>query len=84
MFLDQRLERDGHGLLNSAGVVDIARDVEELGARVALAAEAGKPRPSPPTDGLENEEGWKSWIHSTVHCTKSLCHICFEENTSNS
>ena len=48
MAVDQLAERDRHRLLEGAGALDVARDAEELGAGVVLAAEAGEPaRPAP-------------------------------------
>merc|ERR1719195_2111452 len=49
--LDQLLEGDAHLLLHRAGVVHVARDVEQLGAGVPGAAHAGEPVSSPPADG---------------------------------
>merc|ERR1711972_483378 len=49
--LDQLLQGDAHLLLHRAGVVHVARDVEQLGAGVPGAAHAGKPVSSPPADG---------------------------------
>ena len=48
MPLDQLLERDGHLLLNRAGVVDVSRNVEKLGAGVPGASEGGEPSSAPP------------------------------------
>jgi hypothetical protein len=44
MALDQFAERDRHALLDHAGPVHMAADLEELGAPIILAAEAGEPR----------------------------------------
>merc|ERR1719447_690360 len=49
--LDQLLQGDAHLLLHCAGVVNVARDVEQLGAGVPGAAHAGEPVSSPPADG---------------------------------
>lgn len=49
--LDEVFQRDGHLLFYSAGVVYMARDVEELCARVSLPAEAQEPRATTTTDG---------------------------------
>merc|ERR1719193_768434 len=49
--LDQLLKGDAHLLLHRAGVVHVARDVEQLGAGVPGAAHAGEPVSSPPADG---------------------------------
>merc|ERR1719462_357237 len=49
--LDQLLQGDAHLLLHRAGVVHVARDVEQLGAGVPGAAHAGEPVSSPPADG---------------------------------
>ena len=46
------LERDRHLLLHGTRVVDVAGDVEELGARVARTAEAGEPGAAATADGL--------------------------------
>ena len=48
MSLDQLLEWDGHLLLNSAGVVNVSRNVEKLGAGVPGASEGGEPSSAPP------------------------------------
>ena len=48
MPLDQLLERDGHLLLNRAGVVDVSGNVEKLGAGVPGASEGGEPSSAPP------------------------------------
>merc|ERR1719474_497910 len=49
--LDQLLQGDAHLLFHRAGVVHVARDVEQLGAGVPGAAHAGEPVSSPPADG---------------------------------
>merc|ERR1719270_738588 len=49
--LDQLLQGDAHLLLHRAGVVHVARDVEQLGAGVSGPAHAGEPVSSPPADG---------------------------------
>merc|ERR1719422_1297868 len=49
--LDQLLQGDAHLLLHRAGVVHVARDVEQLGAGVPGATHAGEPVSSPPADG---------------------------------
>merc|ERR1719474_661880 len=49
--LDQLLQGDAHLLLHCAGVVHVARDVEQLGAAIPGAAHAGEPVSSPPADG---------------------------------
>ena len=47
MAVYELAERNRHFLFHSAGVVDVARDAEELGAAVVWAAEGGEPaRPS--------------------------------------
>jgi len=43
VFVDELPEGDAHLLLDCAGVVDMARNTEELGALVALSTEAGEP-----------------------------------------
>lgn len=51
MLFNQFLQWYRHLLLHSARVVDVARDVEQFGARVALAAKAGKPGTPTAADG---------------------------------
>ena len=48
MPLDQLLQRDAHGFLNSARVVHVPADVEQLGAGVPLPAELREPIASAP------------------------------------
>lgn len=50
MSLDEVFQGDGHLLFYSAGVVNMARDVEELCARVPLSTKTQKPRASAATD----------------------------------
>merc|ERR1719150_556378 len=59
--LDQLLQGDAHLLLHRAGVVHVARDVEQLGAGVPGAAHAGEPVSSPPADG-----GASTTVHKEV------------------
>ena len=51
MLFDQLLEGHRHLLLHSAWMVDVARDVEQFGARVALTAKTGKPGTPTAADG---------------------------------
>lgn len=51
MPLYEFFQRNRHLLLNSAGVVNMAGDVEQLCARVPLSAKTQKPRASTTTDG---------------------------------
>merc|ERR1719410_1008372 len=55
--LDQLLQGDAHLLLDSAGVVHVAADVEQLGAAVPSATHASKPVAAPPTDGRGHGDG---------------------------
>ena len=55
------LEWDGHLLLDSAGVVDVAGDVEELGARVTRPAEAGEPGAAATADRLTEQGDRRLW-----------------------
>ena len=48
MNLDQVLQRNAHLLLDGAGVVHVAADVEQLGAAVPLAAKTCKPGSTAP------------------------------------
>lgn len=57
MSLDEIFQRDGHLLLHCARVVDMAGDVEELGARVPLSAEAQEPRAAATADGGRDGHG---------------------------
>lgn len=50
MSLYEVFQRDGHLLLNSAGVVDVTGDVEELCTRVSFSAKAHKPGATTTTD----------------------------------
>jgi hypothetical protein len=54
VLVNQLTQRDGHLLLNSAGVVDMARDTEQLGTLVSLTAEASKPASSSSADSRGN------------------------------
>lgn len=51
MPLNEFFQRDRHLLLYGAGVVNMARDVEQLCARVSLSAKPEKPRASTTADG---------------------------------
>lgn len=51
MSLYEIFQRDGHLLLYCARVVNMARDVKELGAGVPLSPEAQEPRAAATTDG---------------------------------
>mmetsp|Transcript_35491 Transcript_35491/g.114080 ORF Transcript_35491/g.114080 Transcript_35491/m.114080 type:complete len:280 (+) Transcript_35491:273-1112(+) len=50
VLLQQLLERDGHLLLDRAGVVDVARDAKQLCARVVLPPEGREPVGAAPHD----------------------------------
>jgi len=50
--LDQFLQRDRHFLLDCAGGVDVARDVEQLCSGIALTAKGEKPGSSTAADAL--------------------------------
>ena len=52
--VDQLAKRDGHLLLNGAGVVDVAGDGEKLGSCVALTTKASEPAASSSADGGGN------------------------------
>ena len=54
--LDQLAERDRHRLFDVAGLVDVAGDAEELGARVVGRAEARKPRGAAAQDGRRHRD----------------------------
>ena len=54
--LDQLLQRDRHLLLDRARRVHVARNVEQLRARVALPAEADKPIATPTANRLPNKQ----------------------------
>ena len=47
MLVDELLQRDAHLLLDDAGALDVAGDLEQLGAGVVGEPEGGKPRPAP-------------------------------------
>ncbi len=68
MPLDEVLQWDRHLLLYGAGVVNVARDVEELCARVSLPAKAQKPRASTATDGRRH--GYSLHIGDSCWATK--------------
>ena len=51
VLVDEFTQRDGHFFFNGAGIVDVARYAEQLGALIAFAAEAGKPLGSSSCDG---------------------------------
>lgn len=51
MLLNQLTERDGHLLLDRAGVVDVTRDTEQLGSSVTRTAKAGEPGTTTTQDG---------------------------------
>ena len=57
VLLDEVLERDGHLLLDDDRVVDVARDGEELGAGVVLAAETSEPGAATAEDGRGHGDG---------------------------
>ena len=70
--LDEFFERDGHLLLHRARGVDVAGDVEELGARVPLPAKAQEPRAPASADGRRHGDG----LHICNGCraSKDTCH----------
>lgn len=55
MPFNELFQGNGHLFFHRAGVVDMARNVEELRARVSLSAETQKPRAATTADG---------WCHS--------------------
>lgn len=73
MPLDEVFQRDRHLLLYSARVVNMARDVEELCARVSLSAKAQKPCASTATDGGCHGDGLH--IGNSCRATKHTCDI---------
>lgn len=91
MPLDEVFQRDRHLLLYGAGVVNMARDVEELCSRVSLSAEAQKPRAASTTDGGRHgyslHIGNRCW--ATEHTFKRVdvrnlfqCHFHLGKNKS--
>jgi hypothetical protein len=82
VLLDQLAERDGHLLLNSARVVNVARDTEKLGARVTLTTEAVEPFTTSSNDGWchsdglnvcdcagaskETDSSWERWLQTRL------------------
>ena len=71
MSLDEFFERDGHLLFHRAGGVDVAGDVEELGARVPLPAEAQEPRAPASADRRRHGDGLH--IGNGSRATKNTC-----------
>mmetsp|Transcript_20402 Transcript_20402/g.42802 ORF Transcript_20402/g.42802 Transcript_20402/m.42802 type:complete len:518 (+) Transcript_20402:466-2019(+) len=57
VLLDELAEGDGHGLLDDDGVLDVARDGEELGAAVVGVAEGGEPGGPAAEDGGRHRHG---------------------------
>lgn len=57
VLVDKLAKRDGHLLLDSGGVVDVARDTEELGTGVALATERVEPTSTATDDGRGDSNG---------------------------
>lgn len=55
--VDQLTQRDGHLLLDCAGVVDVARNTEQLCTGVALGAERREPAGSTTHDGRADGDG---------------------------
>lgn len=68
MPLNEVFQRDRHLLFYGAGVVNVARDIEELCARVPLSAEAQKPRASTATDG--GRHGYSLHIGNSSRATE--------------
>lgn len=80
MFLDQLAHGDAHLLLDDAGVVDVARDAEQFGARVVFAAQVCEPVAAAAQDGRDVRDGfdvgdrgraavqtyhcWERWFHA--------------------
>jgi hypothetical protein len=54
VLVNQLTHGNGHLLLNCAGVVDVARDTEELGTLVALTTETSEPASSSSADSRGN------------------------------
>jgi len=69
--LDEVFEGDGHLLLHGAGGVDVAGDVEELGARVPLPAEAQEPRASASANRRRHSDGLH--VGDSCRATKHTC-----------
>jgi hypothetical protein len=57
VLVDELAERDGHLLLDGGGVVDVARDTEELGTGVTLATERVEPTSTATDDGGGDSDG---------------------------
>ena len=58
MFIKQIAQADRHRFFDDAGIVDMARDAEQLGSRVVGAAKASKPIGAAPQDGGHNCDGF--------------------------
>ena len=58
VLLDEFAEGDRHFFLNGAGVVDVAGDAEELGARVSLPAKGIEPACTAADDGGGYRDGF--------------------------
>ena len=58
VLVDQLAERDGHFLLDSARVVDVAGDTEQLGTCVSLATERREPAGTAAHDGRSHSDGF--------------------------
>lgn len=71
MPLNEVFQRNRHLLLHGAGVVNMARDVEELCPRVSLSAKAHKPRASTATDG--GCHGYRLHVGNSCRATKHTC-----------
>ena len=56
MLVDELAKRDGHLLLDCAGVVDVTRDTEQFGALVAITTEGGEPTSATADDGGRNSD----------------------------
>src|SRR5690606_10487884 len=58
VLLDQLAERDAHRLFDDAGLLDVAADLEQLGALVALAPERVEPRRAAAQDRRDDGDGF--------------------------
>lgn len=57
VLVNQLAERDGHLLLDCAGVVDVTRDTEKLGTSVTLATEGVEPAATTTNNGRGDSNG---------------------------
>lgn len=74
MLVDKLTERNGHLLFDSARVVDMARDTEELCAGVSLATKGVKPLTTSPDDGWGDGDslnvGNSRWAAEQTNCSR--------------